>query len=99
MAFIRKVVTSSGATAIQIAHKQHGRIVKIEHIGSAHTDKDVQSLIALAKLRLQGSQQTLFKDPAAPRISIKQAISSVLLDVLKTLKTYLWLGWLNRLLN
>ena len=82
MAFIRKVVTSSGATAIQIAHKQHGRIVKIDHIGSAHTDKDVQSLIALAKLRLQGSQQTLFKDPAAPRISIKQAISSVLLDVL-----------------
>ncbi len=83
MAFIRKVKTSSGAIAIQIAHKQHGRIVKIEHIGSAHTDKDVQSLMALAKLRLQGSQQALFKDPGAPSISIGRSVSSVLLDVLE----------------
>ena len=32
MAFIRRVKTSSGATAVQIAHKQYGRIKRIEHI-------------------------------------------------------------------
>jgi len=82
MAFVRRVKTSSGATTIQIAHKEHGRVVKIEHIGSAHTDKDVQSLIVLAKLRLQGFQQSLFKDLGAPSISIGQSVSSALLDVL-----------------
>ncbi len=82
-------MTSSGATAIQIAHKEHGRIIKIEHVGSAHTDTDVQTLIALAKIRLQGSQQALFKDPGAPRISIKQAVSTVLLDVLYRQYDYL----------
>jgi len=66
MAFIGKVVTFSGATVIQIAHKQHGRIVKIELIGSAYKDKDIQSLVPLAKLQLQGSQQTLSKDPVEP---------------------------------
>jgi hypothetical protein len=39
MAFIRRVKTSSGATAIQIAHKQHGRIIRIEHIGSGLINK------------------------------------------------------------
>ena len=34
MGFIRKVKTASGATAVQIAHKEYGRIVRIEHIGS-----------------------------------------------------------------
>jgi len=66
MAFVRKVNASSGATAIQITHKEHGRVVKIKHIGSDHADKDVQSLIVLAKLHLQGSQQVLFKDLSAP---------------------------------
>ena len=36
MAFIRKVKTSSGATAVQIAYKAYGKIIRIDHIGSAH---------------------------------------------------------------
>jgi hypothetical protein len=32
MAFIRIVKTASGATAVQIAYKQKGRIIKIIHI-------------------------------------------------------------------
>jgi len=41
MAFIRKVKTASGATAIQIATKQKGRIVNIVHLGSAHTEEEL----------------------------------------------------------
>ncbi len=49
MAFIRKVKTSSGATAIQIAYKQKGQIVKIIHICSAHNEEELKILVALAQ--------------------------------------------------
>jgi len=83
MAFIRKVKTASGATAVQIAHKEHGRIVRIEHIGSAHTEVELESLLLLAKQRLRGDQLSLFAEPVSPlKISLKQSVSSVLLRVL-----------------
>lgn len=83
MAFIRKVKTASGATAIQIAHKNYGRVVKIEHIGSAHTPEDLNTLLAVAKQRLLGNQQPLFKENFSPlKISLKQPVSRLLLDVL-----------------
>ena len=34
---LRKVPTASGATAIQIVTKRHGKLTVIEHLGSAHT--------------------------------------------------------------
>jgi len=54
MAFIRKVKTASGATAVQIAHKEHGRIIRIEHIGSAHTKEELEFLLLLARQHLSG---------------------------------------------
>lgn len=85
MAFIRKVKTASGATAIQVAHKRYGRISRIEHIGSAHNDEELQILIILAKQRLLGSQQSLFDSPIKePEIGLKQSFSGLLLDVLIT---------------
>jgi hypothetical protein len=51
MAFIRRVKTTSGATAVQIAYKQKGKIVKIIHIGSAHTKEELNILLALAHKR------------------------------------------------
>ena len=42
MSFIRKIKTDSGATAVQIARKQYGRIVQIDHNGSAHTEEELQ---------------------------------------------------------
>jgi effector-binding domain-containing protein len=56
MAFIRKVKTKSGATAVQIAHKQKGKIVKIIHIGSAHTEEELRILLDLAHKHLQENQ-------------------------------------------
>jgi transposase len=83
MAFIRKVKTASGATAVQIAHKVHGRIVKIDHIGSAHTTGELESLLALARHRLHGAQLSMFPETASPlKVSLKQSISRLLLEVL-----------------
>jgi effector-binding domain-containing protein len=55
MAFIRRVKTASGATAIQIATKQKGQIVKIIHIGSAHTGEELAILLALARSNYKGT--------------------------------------------
>jgi hypothetical protein len=83
MSFIRKVKTASGATAVQIARKEYGRIVKIDHIGSAHNDEELQLLITLAKQRLQGSQRSLFDAPDMElSIGLKQSFSGLLLEVL-----------------
>lgn len=87
MAFIRKVKTKSGATAVQIAHKKSGQIIKIEHIGSAHTDADLEALISLARQRLRGNQQSLFhttEEPAAAsfRVGLRHSFSDLLLHTL-----------------
>lgn len=82
MAFIRKVKTLSGATAVQIAHKTHGRISRIEHIGSAHSDKELSLLLSLAKQRLLGSQQSLFAEPEPMKVRMLQSMSTVLFDTL-----------------
>jgi transposase len=92
MAFIRKVKTTSGATAVQIAFKEHGRIVRIEHIGSAHTKEELDSLLLLARQHLNGNQLSLFIDPVSPlKIGLKQSVSSVLLQVLN--EQYSFLGF------
>jgi len=83
MAFIRKVKTGSGATAVQIAYKEHGRIVRIEHIGSAHTQTELESLLALARQHMRGDQLSLFAEPVSPlKIVLKRSVSSLLLQVL-----------------
>jgi hypothetical protein len=62
MSFIRKVKTASGATAVQVVTKHHGKITNIEHIGSAHNGKELKLLIALAEKRKLSGQQLLFKE-------------------------------------
>jgi len=92
MAFIRKVQTASGATAVQIAHKRYGRIRKIEHIGSAHSKEELQLLLTLARERMRGSQRSLFDDPEIkPEIGLQQSCSGLLLEVLT--KQYNKLGF------
>jgi len=92
VAFIRRVKTASGATAVQIAHKRYGRIVKIEHLGSAHTNEELKLLLSLAKRRAQGNQRSLFDEPESEvSIGLQQSYSSLLLDVLT--KQYNRLGF------
>jgi hypothetical protein len=79
MAFIRKIKTTSGATAIQIAYKQKGRIVKIIHIGSAHTEEELIILQALARKRLHENQLELMPDPQPSlRVELKSSFSGLL---------------------
>ncbi len=83
MAFIRKVKTTSGATAVQIAYKQNGRIIKILYIGSAHTGEDLEMLLALARKRIQTNQPELFTETKPSlRVSIKRSYSGLLWKVL-----------------
>lgn len=83
MAFIRKVKTGSGAIAVQIIHKAHGQIIKLEHLGSAHHQTNLEALIALAKQRLRGNQLSLLPEFASPlRIRLKQSVSQLLYDSL-----------------
>ena len=84
MAFIRKVKTKSGATAVQIIHKNYGQVTHIDHIGSAHNQAELTTLIALAKIQLQANQQSLFPDTASSlTIQLKQSYSSLLWQVLR----------------
>jgi len=84
MAFIRKVKTASGATAVQIAYKQKGRIVKIDHIGSAHNAEELKILLALARKRMQANQLELFQETKPSlRVSIKRSYSGLLWKVLQ----------------
>lgn len=84
MAFIRKVKTKSGATAVQIIHKNYGQVTHIDHIGSAHNQAELTTLIALAKEQLHANQQSLFPDNASSlTIQLKQSCSSLLWQVLR----------------
>jgi transposase len=92
MAFIRKVKTASGATAVQIAHKAYGRVIKIDHLGSAHTKEDLEILLELARKQLQGSQMSLFSQVESPlKINLRQSVSRLLFDTL--LKQYNEIGF------
>lgn len=84
MAFIRRVKTASGATAIQIATKQKGQIVKIIHIGSAHTEEELAVLLALAQKQLQGEQLELLPEPQPSlRVGLQRSFSGLLWDTLQ----------------
>lgn len=83
MAYIRKVKTKSGATAVQIAHKVGGQLIRLEHLGSAHDSKELGTLISLAKERLRGDQMVLFPDQGNKlQIKLKQSYSNLLFQVL-----------------
>lgn len=92
MSYIRKVKTASGATAVQIATKQKGKIVRIDHIGSAHTGEELKVLLSIAYRRLQANQMELFSEaPSSLRVGIKRTYSGLLWEALH--KEYQKLGF------
>ncbi len=56
---MRRVRTASGAVAVQVVVKDHGEVLEIEHVGSAHADAELALLVAASRERLQPGQQTL----------------------------------------
>jgi hypothetical protein len=59
VAYVRKVKTASGATAVQIVEKRHGVRRIVAHVGSAHDDAELAVLMASARDRLHAGQQAL----------------------------------------
>ena len=68
MAFIRRVRTTSGATAVQVAEYRDGRQRVVKHFGSAYSDVELGVLIEMAEQWLVGSNQPMF-DLDIPRRS------------------------------
>lgn len=68
---------------MQIAHKVAGQLVRLEHLGSAHNSLELETLISLAKERLQGNQMALFPDRGNKlQIKLRQSFSNFLFQVL-----------------
>lgn len=59
MAYVRKVRTGSGAVAVQVARKDHGRVVVLAHLGSAHTNAELGILLDRAREVVAGGQAAL----------------------------------------
>ncbi len=69
MAFIRRVCTASGATAVQIAEYAGGRQRIIQHVGSAHTEAELGVLLERARGPLIDPGQVMLDldvEPAMP---------------------------------
>ena len=78
--YVRKVPTASGATAVQIASEVRGKREIVDHIGSAHTTAELAALVAIAKRRIQGDQQSLdlgLEDSPAAVIDVPADSSAV----------------------
>jgi hypothetical protein len=52
VAYVRTVKTASGATAVQIVHAKRRGARRIEHVGSAHEEQELQALKTAAAQRL-----------------------------------------------
>jgi hypothetical protein len=59
VAYVRKVRTASGAVAVQVARKEAGKVVIIEHLGSARTDAELGILLQRARELIDGLQEVL----------------------------------------
>lgn len=61
--FVRKVRTSSGAVAVQVVTREGREVVEVDHVGSAHTDAELEVLLVAAEDRLRPGQEALDLGP------------------------------------
>ena len=70
MAYVRTVRTSSGAVAVQVVWKSRHGSRDIEHLGSAHTDAEVEVLKAVAAQRIADDVKVArFEPVSAPHVA------------------------------
>ncbi|WP_284754779.1 IS1634 family transposase [Arthrobacter sp. efr-133-R2A-120] len=74
MAFIRRVRTASGATAVQIAEYLRGRQRIVEHVGSAHTEAELGMLLERARELLDNPAQGVLDLGVEPTPAVKGLI-------------------------
>ena len=84
MAWIRRVRTASGATAVQIAEYDSGRRKIVAHVGSAHTEAELGILLERAREMLADPAQGSFDlgiEPVAPQARlVARAAAPALFD-------------------
>ena len=100
--FLRKVRTSSGATAVQIAVKEDGVRRIVEHLGSAHNKIELAALLEVGRQKIaawqgQGLLGLESLEPAAGRTglastTVESRRSGLLWDVVHGAYTRLELG-------
>jgi hypothetical protein len=56
VAYVGTVRTASGAQAVQIVHGSRRGARRIEHVGSAHDEAELEALKAAARQRLAAGQ-------------------------------------------
>lgn len=89
-AFVSKVPTTSGGTAVRVLWKQGRRQVGMEYIGSAHSEAEIALLVAAAWEVVHAGQDPLVAetvpvaagDPGRPRAQVLGTTSAVLWDTL-----------------
>jgi len=59
VAYVRTVKTASGAMAVQIVYCKRRGVWRMEHVGSAHDERELEALRVAAAQRLAGGQQEL----------------------------------------
>ena len=60
MAYIRKFKTGSGRTGIQVCYKEHGKVVKTVHVGSAESERELIKLTKKAQGIIDAGKRSLF---------------------------------------
>lgn len=60
MAYIRKFKTASGATGVQVCYKEHSKIVKTIHVGSANSTEGLNKLLVRAQEIIDEGKNSLF---------------------------------------
>ena len=60
MAYIRKFKTGSGATGVQVCYKEHGKVVRTVHVGSANSEEGLKRLMKKAQEVMEEGRESLF---------------------------------------
>lgn len=60
MAYIRRFKTGSGATGVQVCYKEHGKVVRTVHVGSAASEKGIMKLMREAQGIIDAEKTPLF---------------------------------------
>jgi hypothetical protein len=76
VAFIRRVRTASGATAVQIAEYSGGRQRIVKHVGSAHTEAELGMLLERARGLLVDPAQGLLDFGVEPTPRVRPLVAT-----------------------
>jgi len=60
VAYIRKFKTGSGATGVQVCYKEHSKVVKTVHVGSANSPEGLKKLLMKAQEIIDEGKNSLF---------------------------------------